>query len=103
MTKLKNSKPTHYKLKIFVFILIFIAYCILLYLPKDFFDEGPSICISILFFDRECYGCGMTRAFQHLIHLDFIEAFNYNKLSMIVFPLTIFLLVNDLIKTIKER
>ena len=59
----------------------------LLCLPVTFFDHGQSICISMLLFNRECYGCGMTRAIQHLIHFDFEGAFSYNKLSFIVFPL----------------
>jgi hypothetical protein len=33
-----------------------------------------------------CYGCGMTRASMRLIHLDFVGAWEFNKLSFIVFP-----------------
>jgi hypothetical protein len=61
-----------------------------LILPSDFFDSGDSICLSVFFFNLECYACGMTRSIQHLIHLDFPTAYNYNKLSFIVFPLLAF-------------
>lgn len=60
---------------------------VLLFLPPDYFDKGESICVSKRWFDIECYGCGMTRAIMHLIHLDFQEAWEFNKLSFIVFPL----------------
>jgi hypothetical protein len=62
---------------------------VLIALPKDFFDQGQSICLSMLLLDTTCYGCGMTRAIQHLIHLDFEAAYDFNKLSFIVLPLLI--------------
>ena len=75
------------KHKLFLFSLLFLAGAILLFLPKDFFDSGQSVCLSVVLIDMECYACGMTRAIQHLIHFDFEQAAHYNKLSFIVFPL----------------
>ena len=75
--------------KFYLLILILIPITLLL-LPSDFFDYGQSICLSVFLFDFECYGCGLTRAIQHLIHFDFLIAYQFNKLSMIVFPLIIF-------------
>ncbi len=60
---------------------------ILLVLPADFFDQGQSICLSILLFKQECYACGLTRALMHLIHFEFAEAYYFNILAFIVFPL----------------
>ena len=60
---------------------------VLIILPADFFDSGQSVCLSVLLFDQTCYGCGMTRAIQHIIHLDFEAAYVFNKISFIVFPL----------------
>ncbi|MSP57973.1 MAG: DUF2752 domain-containing protein [Flavobacteriaceae bacterium] len=60
---------------------------VLLILPADFFDNGQSVCLSVLLFDTKCYGCGMTRAIQHIFHLDFATAYNFNKISFIVFPI----------------
>ncbi len=59
---------------------------ILVILPADFFDSGESICLSILLFDVECPGCGMTSAIMHLIHFDFETAFAYNMMSFLAFP-----------------
>ena len=79
-------KKNLYKLYLVILILIPI---VILILPADFFDTGNSICFSIVFFDNECYACGLTRAIQHLIHLDFSIGYEYNKLSIIVLPVLI--------------
>ncbi len=63
----------------------------LLLLPANFFNDGEDLCLSKVFFDIECYACGMTRAIMHCIHLEFYEAFYYNSLSFIVFPILCFL------------
>ena len=70
---------------------------VLIALPADFFDQGQSICLSVVLFDRECYGCGMTRGVQHLLHLDFHEAWEYNKLAFVVVPLGLFLVVQKIV------
>jgi hypothetical protein len=59
---------------------------VLLILPGNYFDDRQSMCFSMLFFDVQCYGCGLTRACQHLIHFQFEDAFAYNALSFIAFP-----------------
>ncbi|MBN8677164.1 MAG: DUF2752 domain-containing protein [Chitinophagales bacterium] len=64
---------------------------ILLILPETYFDTGTSLCPSMLFLGEECPGCGMTRACMHLIHFGFDDAFDYNMLSFIVFPILAFL------------
>lgn len=71
-------------------------------LPADFFDHGKSVCLSVLLLDIECYGCGMTRAVQHLIHFDFAQAALYNKLSFIALPLLIIVWVQELIRIRKK-
>ena len=77
-------KKTIYRIYLIVLVIIPI---ILLLLPGDYFDNGESLCLSVILLEKECYACGMTRAIQHLIHLDFNLAWNYNKLSFIVLPL----------------
>ena len=79
-------KKNLYKLYLLILILIPI---VLLLLPADFFDKGESICLSVFLFDIECYACGLTRAIQHLIHFDFSIGYEYNRLSILVFPFLI--------------
>jgi hypothetical protein len=64
---------------------------VLLALPVDYFDTGPSLCLSKLLAGIECFGCGMTRAIMHLIHLDLAGAAAFNKGCFIVFPVLGFL------------
>jgi hypothetical protein len=61
----------------------------LMWLPSNYFDDGPPMCLSVILANRECYGCGMTRGVMHLIHFDFMEAWKFNKLSFVVFPLLV--------------
>lgn len=74
----------------------------LLVLPADFFDEGPSLCLSQLLADQECPGCGMTRGIQHLIHFDFQAAWSYNKLSFIIFPVLAFIYARSIYRFYKR-
>jgi len=75
---------------------------ILLLLPASFFDTGRSICLSVLLLDMECYACGMTRGIMHLIHLDFHTAWEYNKLSYIVFPILSWVYAKEFLDTLQE-
>lgn len=75
---------------------------IFLILPADFFDEGESVCFSILFFEQQCYGCGMTRGLLHLLHFNFSTAYEFNKLSLIVFPLLVFIWFGELRRTYRK-
>ncbi len=90
------------QLKVAGIVLVFIAGIVLLILPADFFDTGQSLCVSVLLFDMECYGCGMTRAIQHLIHLDIQEAYHFNKLAFAVLPLSMYLIIADAVKLYKK-
>jgi hypothetical protein len=75
---------------------------VLLVLPADFFDQGQSLCLSKLLAGIECYGCGMTRAMMHLIHLDVQGAAGFNKLCFIVFPVLSVLWVQWFLKDYKR-
>ena len=67
------------------------AFLLLFFLPADYFDSGQSMCLSVLFFDLECLGCGLTRGIMHLMHLDVQTAWQFNKLSFIILPVGILL------------
>ncbi|GAB4132491.1 MAG: hypothetical protein Fur0041_03860 [Bacteroidia bacterium] len=71
-------------------ILIWIAVPFLLwFLPADYFDTGRAACLSKVLLDRECPGCGLTRAVQHAMHFEFTAAWEFNKLVVIIFPLMV--------------
>lgn len=71
---------------------------VLFLLPANYFDTGESLCLSRRLLDMECLGCGLTRGIQHLIHLDFAKAWEYNKLSFVVLPAIIYLWARYLIR-----
>jgi hypothetical protein len=60
-------------------------------LPSVFFDEGVEMCPSKLFFDVECFGCGITRSVMHLHHFELNEAIYYNYGIIWVYPFLVFL------------
>lgn len=79
---------------------------VLIILPADFFDKGQSLCLSVLLLDTECPACGMTRAIQHLVHFQFQEAMEFNKLSAIVLPVLFvvyFIEIKRMIKILKKN
>jgi hypothetical protein len=74
-------------LKKYFLWLVVVSPFILMLLPADFFDTGSTVCISQTLAGVECYGCGLTRATMHLLHFDFVTAWQFNKLVYIVTPL----------------
>ncbi|MFN0188449.1 MAG: DUF2752 domain-containing protein [Bacteroidia bacterium] len=74
------------KILVVYFVGLLLIPLVLIILPVDFFDQGQSLCLSVLLLDTQCYSCGMTRAIQHIIHLDFKSAYSLNKISFIVLP-----------------
>lgn len=71
-------------------------------LPKTYFDSGESISLFGRLGIEGHYSAGLTRACIRIVHFDFAGAWEYNKLSFIVFPLLVgvwfFALRKDLIK-----
>lgn len=95
----KNKRLVAYSL----LSLCVVAFVLLLILPADYFDNGRATCVSVIIFNKKCYGCGMTRAIQHLIHFDFKEAYHFNWLSFIVLPLSIFMILWEIKKMLKRK
>jgi hypothetical protein len=85
--------------KIILIVALLVIPIVLLLLPADYFDNGESLCPSKRFLDLECLGCGITRSIMHLLHLEFSNAWIYNKLSFIVLPVGMFYWVKWLRKT----
>jgi len=89
-------------------ILLICELCVLFLLPfllsmlsLDELEGKRSICLFKNVFGFECYGCGITKAVIASIQLDFIRAFRYNKLIVIVMPLIIYLWAKEIVKCIK--
>ena len=59
----------------------------LICVPTSWLESRPSICLIRQVTGRPCPGCGMTRAISCVFHANFIGAWRYNKLVVLVFPL----------------
>ncbi len=87
-----------------VFFYIVIPFTIYI-LPANIMDS-TSLCLIYHLFHVECFMCGMTRAFFHLIHFDLTTAMSWNPLSPYVFIFVVIIVIIDCIniyKTLKER
>jgi hypothetical protein len=75
---------------------------LLFIVPFDWIKEQHSVCIYKLVTGHECIGCGMTRAVLSVIHLQFENAFKFNKLVIIVFPLLAYIWAKTIFKLQKS-
>lgn len=96
MLSLKNKK-------IILFVIINLILLLVLYnIPIE--NSMESICIFKRLTGRECFNCGMTRAFLSILHLNFEDAINYNWKVIIVFPYTVIIYAYSWYKyIIKEK
>jgi len=68
-------------------IIIWLCLPIIFWLiPVESFNNGPALCPSIILFNLECLGCGLTRATLYLHHLEISQAIAFNKLIIIIYP-----------------
>lgn len=94
--KSKVIKKRILKFFIINIILIVIIYCIPI-------EKADNLCIFKKITGRECWNCGMTRAFLSILHFRFKEAIIYNYKVIIVFPLTITLYLYTWFNYMKRR
>ena len=59
-------------------------------------------CLSVLLLDVKCPGCGLTRAFIHMLNLDFALAWKSNFLALIITPILLVLFILNLLQFRKE-
>ena len=95
------SKISEHKgrmIRLFVYIALFI---VVVCLHPNALDN-TSFCPLYLLTKTKCIGCGMTRAFVHMLHLDFEGAFAFNRLVVVYFPVVAILVAADSIVTLKK-
>ena len=81
-------------MKKYVLFFIWLAIpLVLIALPKEFFDEGQTMCLFTLATGKSCLGCGMTKAIMRWIHFDLYGAWQKNPFSFLMFPILIFIYI----------
>ena len=85
--------------KVINFTLIFL---IAASVPTDRLNYLPVRSIYKEVFHIEPYSVGLTRAMSRLLHGDLVGAWNFNKLAFPVFLVMLFLLITNLIKSIRH-
>ncbi len=63
-------------------------------IPTAFFDAN-SLCLFYNLLGVRCPGCGLTRAFSSVMHLEPVRAVEYNPLVLVLFPLLLALAAQD--------
>ncbi len=79
--------PEEARAEAFFLALVTIAVLIVPFLPLEFVNNGPSLCIFKIVFGHPCPGCGMTRAFWALLHGDVVSAIGFNWKIIFVAPI----------------
>jgi len=95
----KNLKKTLQICKLCVF---FLLPFLLSMVSLDELERKRSICLFKNLFEVECCGCGLTKAVIAITQLDFVRAFEYNKLIVVVMPLIAYLCVKEMVDCAKE-
>jgi hypothetical protein len=87
MPLLDKIRALKIKNQIVKFILLIIFLFIFYNIPTKYLGDTYPICLSRIIFNHNCWGCGTTRAIWSIIHFNFNQALEYNKLIVITFPL----------------
>lgn len=77
------------KTKIYIFIIVNLIILTTLYNVPIESKMLENLCLIKILTKKECWNCGMTRAFLSVIHFRFDLAYSYNSKVIVVFPLTI--------------
>lgn len=86
-----------------IFICLSINILLLLFLYNLPLETNYSLCLYKNITGKECFNCGMTRAFLSILHLQFNQALDYNWRVVIVFPYTVIIYLIAWYKYIFKR
>lgn len=96
-----NTKKLNIVKIIRIIVYIFIL-SLLIIIPIEKI-ESRSICIIYNLFGVKCFGCGITRAYANILRLNLGKAIEYNSLILIIFPLSLFIMINEIYTFIKKK
>jgi len=80
-------------------LFIIILGTLFFFIPKKYLGDTFPLCLYRIVFGKKCIGCGTTRAVWSVLHFQFYEAYAYNKMIILTFPLIIGSIIKWIIKT----
>jgi hypothetical protein len=80
-----------------LFSVIFLG-IIFYFVPKIYLGDTFPICLYRIILNKKCIACGTTRAVWSILHCNFSDAYEYNKMIIITFPLIIACIVKWILK-----
>ena len=83
-------------------VVIVVMPILLYFIPIEWLNKQPTICLFKNIFGFDCYGCGITRAIISGIQLNLQDALEYNKMVVIVMPLLTYIWIKTVISLIKN-
>lgn len=83
---------------IFKSLVIFVLGIVFYFVPIKFIGETYPICLFKILLNKECIGCGTTRAVWSILHFKFYDALEYNMLIILIFPLLVGCVIYWIIK-----
>ncbi len=86
------------KIKLWEMIILTSPFLILILYKVLNYYNIESICLFKLLTGHNCPGCGITRAIVCVLKGNFSQAFNYNPLVIVVFPLLVYSWIGFVIK-----
>ena len=84
---LKKTGGLRGKKQVIKILLVFAAALVFYNIPKKYLGDAYPICLYRITLGKKCLGCGTTRAIWSVLHFNFKEAMEYNKLIVVIFPL----------------
>ena len=82
-------------------VVIVVMPILLYFIPIEWLNKQPTICLFKNIFGFDCYGCGITRAIISGVQLNFQSALEYNQMVVIVLPLLTYIWIRTVMTLIK--
>ena len=82
---------------------IVITPLVLFFVPMEWLTGKHSLCLIKNLFGVECWGCGMTRAIVSTVQFQFVRAYSYNKLIVVVFPWLVYIWAKTIQRMLRPK
>lgn len=95
-------RRTAARLRLAADIGVIVAPVLLHFMPLGWIEGEPSLCLVDNIFGIECWGCGITRATVSVLQFRLADAWAYNRLIVIVFPLLVWVWARTALRMYRE-